>query len=1092
MMKKILFILLIFLAVMPFIVTASPTTFTQGMCNQIISEPGTYTLTEDILDCVGSYAVDIRSEDVVFDCADYTIELDVGTANPAIVISAKLNNVIIHNCNVRGDGATVGINVRSNALVENNNLFFNHAGVGIRVEHGSNSIVRDNYVDVNDAVQLMGISSSKYNLVENNHLVNGGITVGRNSLCTIRDNLIEGSGTNDIYLNGEVSCCNVYNNDITTSETALHISNSENNYIYNNAFTSTATYGTNTLALQDISVTNYIYGNTFTSNHNVMFYFNNAENVKIYNNLFKSPGQPKFNSNPSLNILENDWSDLPQYGARIYSDGDIIGGNYWTNFDGTGFSDTCVDADLDGFCDVKFSLNADNEDDYPLSTHFNDSLYCGMAIFEDTVLNEDITGCTPAYGLPIIAIIGDDIELDCDGHQIEGTLTDSSRAAIEVYSDRFCDDNHAEDITVRNCNVEVDNALGIYFSQITNGLLENNDIDSEETPITATNLEFVQILSNDGYCSNEDDCTFMQVSGSDIIIDDNTFDPYPDLNDPGLVDRHQKGIVLGDADNHRVIISNNVLPTNSYAIKIGEYTYDYEVLDNVLGTDADYYTEYCFETAGSDGLIEDNWMYADYGTFELESRHQRLDEWNVWLSGGNNTIRNNEIYGEDPVKFIGNSNAVYTTAYYPFNTLFYNNLIVQTAEESSLNSDDENVLIYPGKLYDSITDTNLAYLLHESEFNVPQQVGDRVYSLGNEIGGNYWTDIYGTGYSDTCADVNLDGFCDVPLEFDDENDSMDNIDYLPLSDEYDKCYVLEKPGLILTFPEGGETLSGKQIITWDISSLSCNNSNHLVDLIVYKGGSMYLPDGKFATVPLIDLSYELDTTDLMDGSGYQIIIQLTDNILINDISTMFEIHNAPSSPFTPASSGSYDAGNENEGGSGSGSFDLNALVLTSEYQELNNVPQKIGKSFSVDELLYTATLDNVENDTAKINISGESVTVLLSVGEEKIVDIDYKLAYLVQIKLNSITNGRIDFSMRQIPKDAGETEYSVTAVDETKLNEAEIELGDGDGINSITGAVIGPANWIAENRLISISLLFFIAFIILLLIKTREKSPSEI
>jgi parallel beta-helix repeat protein len=46
--------------------------------------------------------------------------------------------------------------------------------------------------------------------------------------------------------------------------------------------------------------------------------------------------------------------------------GSWIGGNYWTNSNKTGYSDTCNDTDNDGFCDIPFSLGMGSYDYLPL------------------------------------------------------------------------------------------------------------------------------------------------------------------------------------------------------------------------------------------------------------------------------------------------------------------------------------------------------------------------------------------------------------------------------------------------------------------------------------------------------------------------------------------------------------------------------------------------------------------------------------------------------------------------------------------------------------------------------------------------------
>jgi hypothetical protein len=73
----------------------------------------------------------------------------------------------------------------------------------------------------------------------------------------------------------------------------------------------------------------------------------------------------------------------------------------------------------------------------------------------------------------------------------------------------------------------------------------------------------------------------------------------------------------------------------------------------------------------------------------------------------------------------------------------------------------------------SFAGTNINY------WNTTRQRGTRIYSAGTEIGGNYWTNPDGNGYSDTCTDADKDGFCDDPYVL-----ATDNIDYLALSDEY--------------------------------------------------------------------------------------------------------------------------------------------------------------------------------------------------------------------------------------------------------------------------------------------------------------------
>ena len=101
-------------------------------------------------------------------------------------------------------------------------------------------------------------------------------------------------------------------------------------------------------------------------------------------------------------------------------------------------------------------------------------------------------------------------------------------------------------------------------------------------------------------------------------------------------------------------------------------------------------------------------------------------------------------------------------------TTFYFNRVQNNSgygvylETSSSNKFYNNILNNSANVY-------FAGTIYANSWNTTNQIGTRIIGTGN-IGGNYWS-----GYSDTCADGNSDGFCDVPLTL-----AANNIDYLPL------------------------------------------------------------------------------------------------------------------------------------------------------------------------------------------------------------------------------------------------------------------------------------------------------------------------
>ncbi|MDI6876262.1 MAG: NosD domain-containing protein [Methanomicrobiales archaeon] len=116
-----------------------------------------------------------------------------------------------------------------------------------------------------------------------------------------------------------------------------------------------------------IAVSNQIVNNTVgvvigpsLSGGGSVFYDNNFTNT---NNFFiwseeGSGREPLF--------FENTWNSTFSNASNIMGAG-AFGGNYWATPNGTGFSQTCADADADFICDDPFSLAPNNTDYLPLA-----------------------------------------------------------------------------------------------------------------------------------------------------------------------------------------------------------------------------------------------------------------------------------------------------------------------------------------------------------------------------------------------------------------------------------------------------------------------------------------------------------------------------------------------------------------------------------------------------------------------------------------------------------------------------------------------------------------------------------------------------
>jgi parallel beta-helix repeat protein len=120
--------------------------------------------------------------------------------------------------------------------------------------------------------------------------------------------------------------------------------------------------------LYSSSNSNTIKDSVFRDNSYGIRLFQGSYSNIIYNNLLNNSVNAQFDGTVGINY----WNTTRQTGSRIYSPGTEIGGNYWTNPSDTGYSDTCTDANRDGFCDNPYVLNTNNTDYLPLS-----GTYCG-------------------------------------------------------------------------------------------------------------------------------------------------------------------------------------------------------------------------------------------------------------------------------------------------------------------------------------------------------------------------------------------------------------------------------------------------------------------------------------------------------------------------------------------------------------------------------------------------------------------------------------------------------------------------------------------------------------------------------------------
>ncbi|MHC1755709.1 MAG: NosD domain-containing protein [Methanosarcina sp.] len=127
---------------------------------------------------------------------------------------------------------------------------------------------------------------------------------------------------------------NINGNTITLNEIGIRLESSESNTIQDNLIA--YNYGPG-ISLEESS-RNIIFNN----------YFKNAENV----------GDNAVNA-------DNTWQSTLTTRSNLVR-GPFIGGNFWADLEGTGYSETCVDENSNGICDASYSITGGGSDNSPL------------------------------------------------------------------------------------------------------------------------------------------------------------------------------------------------------------------------------------------------------------------------------------------------------------------------------------------------------------------------------------------------------------------------------------------------------------------------------------------------------------------------------------------------------------------------------------------------------------------------------------------------------------------------------------------------------------------------------------------------------
>ena len=523
---------------------------------------------------------------------------------------------------------------------------------------------------------ILNKTNTEYNLTSN-------ITDSSSEIClkvtatritiNCQGHTISGNGTTGIY-------SNKYNTIIKDCilegwDKGIHYEGSNDGKIENTTISSCGEAGIHL----SVSSNNIIKNNIFDNNYHGMK-IGYSSNNKIYNNLFNNTNNIEFYGTGS----NNSWNITKQKGARIYSDGNYIGGNYWATPDKTGYSETCTDSNTDGFCDMSYNLdkyfgdNPSNIDYLPLSNKY-----------------------VPDLIPPELEIISPSDNQIFHSFNIEVTIKVQD-PTLHYTNISIGKNSKAENYTITHDSGTVTVNLSVSAGGYYNVTAIAYDLSNNSNSTTVFNILMPICVTE---CSNLD------IPGEKYYL---TKD-ITNLETASCINIQADNITF-DCMKHTIYCSGGTYTTGIYLNGI----------DNInIGN-----------------CIINGW---DYGIL-LESSSK-------------NTIINSTFFNNAQGMFFSAS---------PNNNI-YNNMFNNT----------NNIEFYG-------TGSN-------NSWNITKQKGARIYSDGNYIGGNYWANFTGEGYSDNCDDSDMDGFCDEEyIITEDEN----NVDYLPLSNNY--VPDLEAPNTTIT------------------------------------------------------------------------------------------------------------------------------------------------------------------------------------------------------------------------------------------------------------------------------------------------------
>ncbi|WP_363053618.1 NosD domain-containing protein [Methanoregula sp. PtaB.Bin085] len=341
-----------------------------------VAAPGDYFLTfsSDTISTNHNYAIRIVSSDVILDGMGKNLTgPGIGSVEPGpsyygirVNSGTITQNVTVKNVSIQNKNLAIVYEWVSGGGIQSVHCSSNTQG--ITTWNSSNLTVQANIVNSNThGIVLDGHAAKNDFLVVDSNNAYGNSQFGIHLWLTNNNNSITNNQANFnnmgvVFTDGGTGNSGTNNtlsrNTVIGNVNGIYFLNYSGNSISYN----TINGNTNVGMWFDRSGSNNFTRNSVNGTGWVGIYLGGSSSGNIvYDNIFQNTDNEETDgTSPNTR-----WNITPVSGRNLVN-GPSIGGNYWTNPSGLGYSDTCSDGNSDGFCDTPYTHTGGITDYYPL------------------------------------------------------------------------------------------------------------------------------------------------------------------------------------------------------------------------------------------------------------------------------------------------------------------------------------------------------------------------------------------------------------------------------------------------------------------------------------------------------------------------------------------------------------------------------------------------------------------------------------------------------------------------------------------------------------------------------------------------------